>query len=754
MKQGKVNKTDILQYIVFFLLMILTSMASNRGVRPFAIGVFVGLAYCKKNVWLLAPMLLAAALIGEFGWQSILLAATAVIVVTAAYYLHYLFKKRMKAWQLIVYAFVSQTPVLLVYGINEERLLLGALSLVLSTAFAYCCTVLAHCAFVKGVRYKMTAKEELCMGFLAAVLTMGMVRISLYGVVVGMVVMGFAYLLAPRVLREKGVFAVMAMGLGAWAATGDAAHIAVAAVMGLGAYVLRNQHPVFALAVLTATDFACGFLLKLYADYYFVNTILFALGGGILACIPNKIRNRWEGFLQSENDIGVRYLVNRNRLDLYGKLVGVAGVLTDMRLVLEGGICNLAPIEQSKNQLAKELAKACCAGCAYRPKCERALSSSTAVAMYDLIARALDTGRLSILETPSFFGENCPYQKRVVETCGDLLDGYIRKKQVADRVDDNKRVMCEQLSGLSGMMNDLAAEVKQVVSFDTTKEKRLLEDLSNGNIIAKECIIYRDKGLATAILVVRAGDQDKPALDAILEKHLGKMVVKSVSNHSSGWVSKRYVTAPPLGVATGTSTATKKGSERSGDTFSVLPLGTDKTLLAVCDGMGSGEEASGGANAAMSLVESFYTAGIDDEAVLSLINKLLVVRNEDSFQALDICVVDLRRKQADFIKLGAPESVIRRADRIETVEGGALPIGILENVTPKISRVKITEGDMIVMCSDGITESIGVEGVVRMIEQNPTVNPNTMARLVVEDALFVNESDDKTVLCARIFDNV
>lgn len=754
MKKQTAKWTLVLEYIVYFVLMVLTSLASNRGVRPFAIGVFVGLAYCKKNVWLLAPMLFAAALLGEFGWQSVVLSASAVAVITVAYYLHFLFKKKMRSWQIIIYAFISQIPVLFVYGLSEERLLAGAVSLVLSAAFAYVCTVLSHLVFVKGVRYRLTAKEELCLGFLAAVLAMGLVHVAVASVVVGMAVLGAVYLLAPRVLQEKGVLVVLMAGLGAWAATGEAVHLAVASVMGIGAYVLRNKHPIFAWTVLVATDIACGLLLKLYADYRLINTLLFALGGLAVALVPNKVRAKWEGLLLSENDIGVRYLVNRNRLDLYTRLAGVSDVLLDMRLVLEGGICNLPPIENNKNQLAKELSKSMCAGCDLRNRCEHALSSSTAVAMYDLIAKALDLGRVNVLEMPAFFGENCAYTKQVAQACADLLDGYIGNKQVADRVDENKRIMCEQLSGLAGMMNDLAAEVKQVVSFDTGREKRLLEDLSNNNVIAKECIIYRDKGLATATLVLREKDADKPELDRIIAKHLGKMTVKSVTNHTSGWVSRCYVTAPPLGIATGTMQSTKKGSAHSGDTWSVLPLGTDKTLLAVCDGMGSGEEASGGANAAMALVESFYTAGIDDEAVLSLINKLLVVRNRDSFQALDICVVDLRRKQADFIKLGAPESVIRHADRIETVEGGALPIGILENVTPKVSRVEIDEGDMIVMCSDGITESIGIEGVVRMIEQNPTVNPKTMATLTVEDALFVNEDDDKTVLCARLYDNV
>ena len=754
MKTRTIPYNQILHYLLYFAMMIVSAMAKGGPIRPFGVGVFVGLVYCRKNIWLLAPMLLAAALVGEFSWQSILLAGTTVTTVTIAYYVHYLVKKPLRMGHMLVYTFLSQVPVLFVYGVDVTHLVAGAVGLLLCTCFSLCCMVLAHLVYVKGLRYRLTSGEELAFGGAVAVAAMGLMRLGIGDVLPGYVVLGFVYVLAPRVLKEKGVFVCILAGLGAWAATRNVSALAMAALWGVASYLLRTRHPLFVWVVVTVSDAAAGWGLGLYAAYHYANTLLLA-GGALTAClIPRKVRDRWEQYREGQDDVGVRYLVNRNRLDLYTKLAGISNVLTDMRLVLEGGICNMPPLANNKNRLAKELSQAMCSDCARRTQCEHALSSGTAVAMYDLIGRALELGRLNVLEMPSFFGEHCPYAKQVADACGAMLDDYMERKEVADRVDDNKRVMCEQLSGLSGMMADMAKEVKQVVSFDTTRETRILEELSNRNVIAKESIIYHNKGLCTAVLVVRAADSEKPDIARILDKHLGKMVRKSVTNHSGGWVSQCYVSAPPLGLASGQFCATKRGSERSGDTFSVLPLSTEKVLLAVCDGMGSGVEAAGGANAAMALVESFYTAGVDDGVVLDLINKLLAVRNEECFQALDMCVVNLREGHADFIKLGAPESVIRHTDRIQVVEGGALPLGILENVTPKVSRVPIGAGDMIIMCSDGISETIGVDGVVRMAEQNPTTNPKTLARLTVEDALFVSEDDDKTVLCARIYDNV
>ena len=751
--KSKIKPRDILEYALYFGLMCLAALAGNGPIRPFGIGLFVGLVHCRKNLWLLAPLLLASALVAEQSWQAVALAGCAVVTIAVAYYIHYLCKKKLLAWHLVVYAFVSQVPVMLVYGVDNTHLIAGAVTLVLSTCFTYACIKLCHYVLVKGVRYQTTTQEDVALAFFVGVLAMGLVAVRVGGILPGMVLVGALYLAAPRLLQEKGLLVCLLCALGCWGATLDKGFVAVGVVWAMAAYLLRTRHPLWTAACIVAADLLLGLALGQYTVYHYANTLLAGGGAALYALLPKALRAKWEGLTGTQDDIGVRYLVNRNRLDLYTKLDALAGVLGDMRTVLDEGICRMPPLEHSKNYLAKELAAASCTGCSRRALCEQALSSSTVVAMYDLLSRAMTDERLTLLTMPAFFGDNCVRPKAVLADAKQLLLDYAAKKEVADAVDHSKSIMCEQLAGLAGVMKNYAAEVKQVVAFDAQREKRVLEALSDVGVMAKECIIYKIKDTCTAVLVVRQKDAEKQDLARTLERLLGKMTQKSVTNHAGGWVSVCYVTAPPYGMATGQHCATKAGSDKSGDTYSVLRLGTDKVLLAVCDGMGSGRPAAGGSSAALSLVESFYTAGIDDSVVLSLVNQLLAVRNEECFQALDMCVVDLRNAHADFIKLGAPESVIRHADRIEVVAGGALPLGILESVTPKVSRVAVAGGDMIILCSDGITESIGIDGVVRMAEQNPTTNPQTLARLTVEDALYVDENDDKTVLCARIFDN-
>ncbi|MBQ9144956.1 MAG: SpoIIE family protein phosphatase [Clostridia bacterium] len=751
---------SIAEYALYLGLFCVFSLSKLGPVRPFATGLFFALAYCRKNIWLLAPLLLAAAVVGELSWQSVLLSGVAVVVCLVGYYAHHLAKKKMNRLHLVLYAALSRVPVLFVYGLSPQNLVWGVVDVALHTLFTVAALAVAYAVIVKRGQAPTTS-EQAALGLLLSAVALGLWAVEIGGVRPGFLLLGAAVVAASLLWEERGFLPILAVGLGLCAGSESPAYALLATLWAVGCYALRRGHPLLCVPLIVGVELVCGLWWGILPAWHYANCVLGALGALAVGLVPQKMRARARALFEEAESTGVRYLINRTRLETYEKIKGTGAVLADMRAVLAAGILNLPALSDNKNQLAKALAEHCCAGCERRGDCERMLGSSTAVVMYELIQRALEAGRLSLLETPSFLSEYCHKMKGVLATCGDMLEEYAERKATQDVADRSKSMMCEQLEGLEGMMRTLSGEVKQVAVYDTQREKKLMERLAHRNIWAKDAIIYHTgkavegevQPKRSVSLVVRKRDVEKEALGKTLEELLGKMVRTSLKNQAGGWVSVQYVSAPAFGLVTGEAAHKKEGSDLSGDTYSVLPLGTERVLLAICDGMGSGKGAKGGSEAAMSLVESFYSAGIADDVILPLINKLLSVRNEESFQALDICVVNLQKGFADFIKLGAPESVVRHADRIEVVQGGALPLGILEQVEPKVCRVQLGKGDMIMMASDGISESIGVEGMVRVSEQNTTVNPSTLAHLAVEDALFVDRKDDKTVLCARLYAN-
>ena len=81
-------------------------------------------------------------------------------------------------------------------------------------------------------------------------------------------------------------------------------------------------------------------------------------------------------------------------------------------------------------------------------------------------------------------------------------------------------------------------------------------------------------------------------------------------------------------------------------------------MVALSDGMGSGEYARKISESTISLLESFYRAKIPSDTVLSTINKLLTFNKEETFACVDIALIDLDDGKADVVKIGSPVGFI------------------------------------------------------------------------------------------------
>ena len=177
--------------------------------------------------------------------------------------------------------------------------------------------------------------------------------------------------------------------------------------------------------------------------------------------------------------------------------------------------------------------------------------------------------------------------------------------------------------------------------------------------------------------------------------------------------------------------------------------------MALCDGMGAGERASRASTLALSLVENFYKAGFPDEIIMYSVNQLLTFTGQDVFSALDMTVFDLVTGDVDFIKVGAADGFIKRAREVEVVEAGSLPLGILDDIEPKITKAVLSAGDMVVLVSDGILDLFGGERVALagFINNLDVTNPQQLADQLIAEVTAKADgypADDCTVTVAQL----
>ena len=125
---------------------------------------------------------------------------------------------------------------------------------------------------------------------------------------------------------------------------------------------------------------------------------------------------------------------------------------------------------------------------------------------------------------------------------------------------------------------------------------------------------------------------------------------------------------------------------------------------------------------------------------------------------LDLVIIDLYDGLADFIKLGASTTFIKRNDRVECIRSTSLPVGVLEQVEFDTCGRKLYHGDMIIMISDGIMDGIIFENketyLVDLIASINTNNVQAMAQAIMDDINNMNRGclkDDSTVLVAGLW---
>ena len=747
---SKIKPKQFLEWVAIALAIFLCNFASTKhGLRPFGIGVFVGLAYVRRNLFLLFPILLLSAVSVAPVWQSVITPVVLTAILSAAYLIHRLAKKKVKQYHLLIYSAIALIPSLFIYGLETETVLWKLVEAALSIAFCFAAIRVCYLIYVKGLRYRLNSLEEICLDVTVAVISLALFRLNVKGVTPFLLLYSFSTVLSVYLFGARGLVLNVLMGFGCVLYTHDLYVVGYCALASALCLFVKNR---YASAFMpAAAHLVLGAILSFIPDFSFYNTLLLTAGGIATLLIPQKRLDKILASLGADKGIAARAIVNRNRSDIHNRLKKMSVILKDMQNVLTGGE-ELPEARENKNFLAKELASSLCNGCSRRMRCEKSLGAQTSVGLYGLISAAVDKGTVTILDLPSFLIENCDKTQLALSSCQSLIANYSFRKEISDNVAACRTLMCEQLDGLSGMIDSFSRELKQSVTFDPEREKLLAEELSKVNVIASEVALFENDGLVNGFVVVREEDENKKILMTTISKILGNVVRDGKGIKSGGNVSVSFVTAPRYDVYYGVSSLVKEGNQASGDTHSAVRLSPDKVMFAVCDGMGSGERAAKNSENVISLVEAFYKAGIDESSVLSIINKLLSARGSEEFSALDMCVINLRAGTADFIKLGGVQSLIRRKRGIERVEGGALPIGILENVKPFVCRKPLNGGDTVVMYSDGVSDSIGADGVVRITEQNATANPENLAKLIIQDVEYVGNKDDCTVLCARMYE--
>lgn len=335
-----------------------------------------------------------------------------------------------------------------------------------------------------------------------------------------------------------------------------------------------------------------------------------------------------------------------------------------------------------------------------------------------------------------------------------------------NRMIESRTAVAVQLGEMAKMLGDVAEEIYRPRVLEDGRSEQIRKKLRNRHVIVEELSIVQKKTKEEVYITMHTDWKRCVAVREIgvmISEICGKSFVpqqdsRMLVGHEN--IQVLFVEDTRYKVLHGVSRVAKTGERISGDNFSVLYSEDGHMTASISDGMGNGIRANKESEMVIELLERFLEAGFCKETALSMMNATLVMNDQNgSYSTVDVASVDLHDGNCEFVKLGAADTFIKHADRIETIQMQTLPIGLFQQQKMVKTARRLEDGDYVVMLSDGVLSHIPEEEQEKVMEQilsdMPSCTPKDMANTIMERMLrecSCAPQDDMTVLVFGIWE--
>lgn len=255
----------------------------------------------------------------------------------------------------------------------------------------------------------------------------------------------------------------------------------------------------------------------------------------------------------------------------------------------------------------------------------------------------------------------------------------------------------------------------------------------------------------------------KEKLEGVFECRLEDPLIEIASDGGAGTgrLSMTFTTKRKFTVERAALTSAAEDSEDGvcGDSTVMFETGRDYFYALISDGMGTGGGAAFSSGVSSLFLEKMLKAGNRTKTALRMLNGVLRARSgarEMEYSAtVDLLEVDLLTGEASLIKSGAAPTFVRRRGDIFKLHSKTVPLGILTALDAQQTKLELSEGDVIVMVSDGVADAADKDGghsdwLADLLSGEWDDDLDRMARKIIGRAQSSGSRDDLSVVITRI----
>ena len=401
-----------------------------------------------------------------------------------------------------------------------------------------------------------------------------------------------------------------------------------------------------------------------------------------------------------------------------------------------------------------------CTRCGMRAFCWQDVREKKADRFSQLTPVLKNYGTVDGSDIKKLFNKKCCKSEEMAQSIKSHYESYKCFIAAEARVSQIRGVVAGQFSGLGDILHDFKEEFESFETYDIAASERVCAYLKSNGFVPIECSCRIDR-LGRMTVELELADADRKLLkknnmvreiSKLCGRTLNAPQITAVSNRSRAVFSEK----PKFDVQIGSAQHVCSNGSLCGDSFNYFNDGQGRFVSVISDGMGTGGRAAVDASMAVSIMSKLLKVGFGYDCALSVANSALMVKSQDeSLATVDVVSLDLFSGNAEIMKAGAPITFVRQSGKINRIEPTSLPAGILSDIKLTHDNISLSDGDIIVMLSDGAV-SISDKWIGAMMRDFDGDEIQTLVNDIIDEATIgskLGRDDDITVIGVRVVEN-
>ncbi len=405
-------------------------------------------------------------------------------------------------------------------------------------------------------------------------------------------------------------------------------------------------------------------------------------------------------------------------------------------------------------QLCDNVFDSACHACKSRAKCWESEYTSSLASVSRLCASLSKNGRVTTADVSPRMLERCPTMPDIINNINRSSASYTEQLIVGDKTE----IFAIDYEATSSLLAATAAAQKDEFRYRRELSERACKIIDEGEFAAKGVLIYGNARKRTALVWFENEEElytNQNDITDAFEELLGEKLTYNVDKQNPNLLV--LSSARRFSVEYAKKSLEAKGEESfCGDTVSIWKNVRDNFYSFISDGMGSGREAALTSNLCSVFLSKMLPATARCTLSLAMLNDFLRNQGGTSMRecsaTVDLLEFDYLTGKAEFYKGGAAPSYIYRDGNLLKLRSNTVPLGIIKELDIKKTTIDTADGDIIIMVSDGVTQSKDecpwLLELLRATVKNEELS--SIADMIVNEARARGADDDISVVVMKI----